>query len=306
MRAIIAVSLISCALPIAAAAQQNGNTEAIQKVVEGHPTFARYVNPLCNKRAKPVLTTAAEQSFARLGELNSASTSFIAEIRQCLKKAPIQLQAAGIFDRVDVEGTITTAGRIGGGIFYYAKAPDEDATSRVSTFGIRLSGYAGWEDFDIPSVTSGGPVQHRRGKRAAKIAETSLIYTIQDLTGDSKFPLFPLGAATIHVTGSYIDKRTPMANVPAYLNEGFFDLNAGVSLDQFLDHDPFGSKLNYFVGYEHIFNRNYAVRDIGAVRVQWRPQKNPAFDNPDVLAVHVQYRFGKDYRGISAGLSKSF
>jgi hypothetical protein len=262
-------------------------------------------NRRCKKKGSAIRTVGLQASFASHRQIDTSTVSVFAENRIC-KRSDFQWSALAAFDRVDTEGRITTAGRIGGGVYKFwqiGTGKKEPAWSQ--NLGVGMNALIGYEDFNIVEVAPGGNLVTRRGKRPSGILDAYAVLTSNNMSQAGGLPP-PDTSLTAEAHLYFVNKRAPSADLPDFLNEEYFVATSTVSIDHFVDHHPFGSRVQLLLQYQRILTDRSLVRDITTARVQWRPQRNPAYDNPDAMAVAIGYRFGDRYSGLILEMSKSF
>jgi hypothetical protein len=262
-------------------------------------------NRRCKKKGSAIRTVGMQASFSSYQDVGSTALSAFAENRIC-ERSGFQWSILGAFDRVESRGRITTAGRVGGGLYkFWQIGTGKQEPTWTQNLGIGMNALIGYEDFNIVEIAPGGNLRARRGKRPTGILDTYVALTSNNASRVHGFPP-PDTVFTVETHLYFVNKRAPSANLPAFLNEEYFVGSSTVSIDHFIDHHPFGSRLQFLLQYQHLFADRSLVRDLGMARIQWRPQRNPAYDNPDVFAIGLGYRVGRHYSGLILDVSKTF
>ena len=264
------------------------------------PVFGQDQTEGCTRLGRPIHEVGLVQSFNDFRADSNSISSLFASIRFCRPGGRLQWHLEGALDRVDTRGPTTTSGRVGAGIYHLL-------TPRwaQSSFGMGLTVRAGYEDFDVPLFDPSGSPRRLRGNRLTKSAEISAVFSHQDHLRDGGS--FPVRTYRLEGSISYVDKRSPAQGVPTFLTESFMVARAAIAFEPFIFHNPFGSRVEFRVQHDQYFTARSNVNGITTLRLQWRPQRNPAFDNPDRFAVSLAFNVGDEgYSGWTFALIKAF
>lgn len=260
----------------------------------------------CKPGGGSVTELSAQATLNKFDNIHNVVTSASFSKRFCPKSSPIQWTVLISADRVDTEGRITDAARIGGQILYTVyETPDPEGRRLAKSFSVGLQGLVGFEDYNVVFFDPSGTLAEARGQRVTKVLQALAVYDISNRSGARGFPP-PWGAVRAEGRLAYVDKRAPSANLPVRLNEGYVDAAGSVAFEHFVDHGRFGSKIEYRASYERIFTNHTAVKGFGTLRAQWRPQANADLHYPDRFALGLSLAVGRGYRGVNLAFSKVF
>lgn len=275
-------------------------------LVYASESLAQDIRVGCKPSGGSVTEVTAQATLNEFDNIHNVVTSAAAAKRFCPRRSPIQWTALIAVDRVDTEGRITEAARIGGQILYALyETADPERSGLAKNFSVGLQGLVGFEDYDIAFFDASGTLVEARGQRITKVLQALAVYDVSNRSGDRGFPP-PWGAVRIEGRLAYVDKRAPSANRPIRLNEGYVDAAGAVAVEHFVDHGRFGSKIEYRASYERVFTDRTVFRGFATLRAQWRPQANADLEYPDKFAIGLSLSVGRRYRGLNLAFSKVF